>query len=69
MSEGRGIDGQDARASRQALGFAHLVASASWALAGVALYTVIVVYVGWRMGVIEGAPLGGPLCEQAEPRS
>jgi hypothetical protein len=41
--------------------FAGLVATLSWALVGLAAYTAIVLYIGWRVGVIEGAPLGGPI--------
>ncbi|MBS0546121.1 MAG: hypothetical protein JSR24_00135 [Proteobacteria bacterium] len=41
--------------------FAGLAATVTWALAGLAAYTAIILYVGWRVGVIEGAPLGGPL--------
>ncbi len=41
--------------------FAGLVATLTWALAGLAAYTAIVLYIGWRVGVVEGAPLGGPI--------
>jgi hypothetical protein len=40
--------------------FAGLVATLTWALVGLAAYTAIILYIGWRVGVIEGAPLGGP---------
>jgi len=40
--------------------FAGLAAIVTWALAGLAAYTAIVLYIGWRVGVVEGAPLGGP---------
>jgi hypothetical protein len=40
--------------------FVGLAAIVTWALAGLAAYTAIVLYIGWRVGVVEGAPLGGP---------
>ena len=40
-----------------------MAASVAWALAGVAVFTATVFYMGWRSGVTEGAPLGGPLVE------
>jgi hypothetical protein len=45
-----------------------LAGQAAWALAGFAFYTAIIFYMGWRSGVIEGAPLGGPLCDQVDMR-
>ena len=36
-----------------------------WALAGLALYSATVFYTGWRVGLVEGAPVGGTICEQS----
>lgn len=44
-----------------AMRFAGVAAIVTWALAGLAAYTAIVFYIGWRVGVVEGAPLGGPI--------
>jgi hypothetical protein len=48
--------------------FVRIAGRIAWALTGVAAYSGILLYMGWRVGVIDGAPLGGPVCEQAEPR-
>jgi hypothetical protein len=54
---------------RRAAGrFVRVAGGIAWALAGVAAYSAILLYMGWRVGVVDGAPLGGPVCEQAEPR-
>ena len=41
--------------------FVGLIATGAWALVGLTAYTAIVFYMGWRVGVVEGAPLGGPV--------
>lgn len=41
--------------------FVGLIATGAWALVGLTAYTAIIFYMGWRVGVVEGAPLGGPV--------
>jgi hypothetical protein len=41
--------------------FVGLIAMGAWALVGLTAYTAIIFYMGWRVGVVEGAPLGGPV--------
>ena len=44
--------------------FVGLIATGAWALVGLTVYTAIVFYMGWRVGVVEGE-----LLKRSRPRT